>query len=214
MGGNTRQEQAQRTKAKIFDTAVSLIKAQGYDRVTVSQICQAAGIAKGSFYVHYRAKEDIVRESYYSDLDRYVREAYGALLAEHPDLGVVERIQAFLCAQLDFAAYAGYELTCLAYAMNLAACRPGSSDHFRRRPFSSILRELLEEAAPLLPEGFTQEEALSYLESVIRGVMATWCFSGGTYDLLGSGRKAAAYGVERFFQEGIGQRPGIHGEIV
>lgn len=204
MGRETRQARALQTKAKIFDTAVSLIKAQGYDQVTVSQICQAAGIAKGSFYVHYRAKEDIVRESYYSDMDRYVREAYEARLEERPDLGVVERIQAFLCVQLDFAAYAGYELTCLAYAMNLSACRPGLSEHFRRRPFSDVLRELLEEAAPLLPEGFGREEAFSYLESVVRGVMATWCFSGGAYDLQESGRKTAAYAVKCFFQGGAG----------
>lgn len=204
MGRETRQEQARRTKAKIFDTAVSLIKAQGYDRVTVSQICQAAGIAKGSFYVHYRAKEDIVRECYYSDMDRYVREAYGAALRERPDLGTVERIQAFLCLQLEFADYAGYELTCLAYAMNLTACRPGSSEHFRRRPFSAILQELLEEAEPLLPAGFTREEAFSYLESVTRGVMATWCFSGGAYDLLGSGRRAVSCAVKCFFQGGGG----------
>lgn len=204
MGRETRQEQAQRTKARIFDTAVSLIKAQGYDRVTVSQICQAAGIAKGSFYVHYRAKEDIVRECYYSDMDRYVRNAYETALRERPDLGAAERIQAFLCLQLEFAAYAGYELTCLAYAMNLAACRPGASEHFRRRTFAEILRGLLEEAEPLLPAGFTREEAFSYLESVTRGVMATWCFSGGAYDLSESGRKAVSYAVKCFFPENSG----------
>lgn len=199
MGQGTRQERAQRTKAKIFDTAVSLIKARGYEQVTVSQICQAAGIAKGSFYVHYRAKEDIVRESYYSDMDRYIREAYGVYAEAHPEAGAPERVRAYLCLQLDFAAYAGYELTCLAYAMNLAACRPGSSEHFQRRPFSALLRQLLEEAGPLLPEELDREEALAYLESVTRGVMATWCFSGGAYDLQGSGRKAAAFAVKCLF---------------
>ena len=57
----TRKDRAADTKNKIFETAVTLIKSKGYNNVTVSEICQAAGLAKGSFYVHYDSKEDIVR---------------------------------------------------------------------------------------------------------------------------------------------------------
>ncbi|WP_298019252.1 TetR/AcrR family transcriptional regulator [uncultured Dysosmobacter sp.] len=195
----TRKEQARRTKQKIFDTAVALIKAQGYEQVTVSQICQEAGLAKGSFYVHYRTKEDIIRESYYSDMDAFIRTAYDAYVREHPQAPAVQRIEAFLCLELDFAVYAGYELTCLAYSMNFSACVPGPSEHFQRRPFSGQLRELLAEAAPLLAGDFGQEDAFSYLESVVRGLMATWCFSNGAYDLLGSGKSGITHTVKHLF---------------
>lgn len=198
--GMTRREQAQRTKKNIFDTAVRLIKTYGYEQVTVSQICREAGIAKGSFYVHYRAKEDIVRESYYSDMDTYVQAAYGEYLRQQPGAPVLRRIQAFLGLELDFAVYAGYELTCLAYAMNLAACVPGPSEHFRRRGFAVVLKELLQEASPLLAEGISAEDAFWELESLVRGLMATWCFSNGEYDLQGCGKKSVTHLAERLFR--------------
>ena len=57
---------------KIFKTAVSLITEKGYDNVSVNEICTTAGVAKGTFYVHYKSKEDIVRESYYLDMGEFV----------------------------------------------------------------------------------------------------------------------------------------------
>ena len=64
----TRKEKAASTKRKIFETAVRLIKENGYNNVTISEICRAAGVAKGSFYVHYNSKEDSVQVSYYKDM--------------------------------------------------------------------------------------------------------------------------------------------------
>lgn len=70
-GESARKRQAEQTKRKIFETAVSLIKEKGYGSITISEICTVAGVAKGSFYVHYKSKEDIVRESYYADMGEY-----------------------------------------------------------------------------------------------------------------------------------------------
>ena len=44
----SRKEKAADTKRKIFETAAGLIRQKGYAQVTVSEICRAAGIAKGS----------------------------------------------------------------------------------------------------------------------------------------------------------------------
>ena len=71
-----RKKQAEQTKKKIFETAVSLIKEKGYNNITISEICKTAGVAKGSFYVHYKSKEDIVRESYYADMGEYIQQRY------------------------------------------------------------------------------------------------------------------------------------------
>ena len=68
----SRKEQGKLTKEKIFKTAVNLITEKGYDNVSVNEICNQAGVAKGTFYVHYKSKEDIVRESYYLDMGEFV----------------------------------------------------------------------------------------------------------------------------------------------
>ena len=31
-----------------------------YNKASVDQICNAAGVAKGSFYIYYKAKDDII----------------------------------------------------------------------------------------------------------------------------------------------------------
>lgn len=102
----TRKDRAVDTKNKIFETAVTLIKSKGYDNVTISEICQTAGLAKGSFYVHYNSKEDIVRESYYADMGTYICTHYNEFIASNPNKSVIERITYFLNLEFEFAEYA------------------------------------------------------------------------------------------------------------
>jgi len=44
---------------RLLDAAVDAFARRGYADVNVDQICQAARIAKGSFYRHYRSKEEL-----------------------------------------------------------------------------------------------------------------------------------------------------------
>ena len=170
----TRKDRAIDTKNKIFETAVTLIKNKGYNNVTVSEICQTAGLAKGSFYVHYDSKEDIVRDSYYADMGTYICTHYNEFLASAPNISVIERIAHFLILEFEFAEYAGYELTCLAYSLNLNACVPGPSEHFSKRYFIKILRDEIESSLMYSSSGFSCDEIFNYLESIVRGTMATW----------------------------------------
>ena len=195
----SRAEKASATKEKLFSTAVGLIKEKGYSNVTVSEICQGAGVAKGTFYVYYASKEDIVRESYYSDMGVFVRRGYDAFVKQFPDSRAGERILRFLSLELEFAEYAGYELTCLAYAMNLGACVPGPSEHQEKRTFS---RTLYQEIAAHLDEAGTELSAadiFTYLESVVRGIMATWCFSNHGFHMEDAGAEYLALAVSGLF---------------
>lgn len=185
----TRKEKAADTKKKIFETAVALIKQKGYENVTVSEICQIAGLAKGSFYVHYKSKEDIVRESYYADMGEYITARYTEFLASPNNQGSMARIAFFLNLEFEFAEYAGYELTCLAYSLNLSGCIPGPSEHFSKRGFTKLLYAEIETSRPSLIVDFSCGEVFDYFESLVRGVMATWCFSNRSFDIVSEGRK-------------------------
>ena len=140
-----RKEQAILTKKKLFKTAVKLIKEKGFDNISVSDICKEAQVAKGTFYVHYKAKEDIIKESYYLDMNNYIAEKYYSHIEKNPELPLIEKIQFFLFLELEFTNYVGLELTSLAFGINLNQCSKGHSDHFSRRKFTSILKELINE---------------------------------------------------------------------
>ena len=45
-------KKAERTKAKLLDSAQRLISAHGFDNVSVEDITKDSGVAKGTFY-HY-----------------------------------------------------------------------------------------------------------------------------------------------------------------
>ena len=48
-----------KTKRRIFNTAVKLFSDKGYDNASVEEITAVAGVAKGSLYYHFAKKEDI-----------------------------------------------------------------------------------------------------------------------------------------------------------
>lgn len=48
-----------KTKRKIFNTAIKLFSEKGYDNSSVEDITAIAGVAKGSLYYHFAKKEDI-----------------------------------------------------------------------------------------------------------------------------------------------------------
>jgi len=197
----TRKEKAATTKKKIFDTAVDLINQKGYDNVTVSEICNSAGMAKGSFYIHYNSKEDIVRESYYTDMGAFIEQHYADYLKQHPESSPATRIIRFLNLELEFAVYAGYELTCLAYSLNLGACIPGPSEHFEKRTFSKILYNEISSAIKNIHTDFSCDDLFVYFESIVRGLMATWCFSNNSFSIIEKGKIYISHTVHNLIKE-------------
>jgi TetR/AcrR family transcriptional repressor of nem operon len=47
------------TRGKLLDAARDVIRAKGYTATTVDDICAAAGVTKGSFFHHFRSKEEL-----------------------------------------------------------------------------------------------------------------------------------------------------------
>ena len=57
------QLKSRETKAKIFRAAKQILKEQGYDALSIKNICEEAGVSNGSFYHHFKTKDDLL--SYY-----------------------------------------------------------------------------------------------------------------------------------------------------
>lgn len=51
------------SKRKLLDAAFDLIRAKGYSATRVEDICEAAGVTKGSFFYHFKNKEDLALEA-------------------------------------------------------------------------------------------------------------------------------------------------------
>jgi TetR/AcrR family transcriptional repressor of nem operon len=47
------------SKTKLLDAALKTIRAKGYSATRIEDICEAAGLTKGSFFHHFKSKEDL-----------------------------------------------------------------------------------------------------------------------------------------------------------
>ena len=190
----SRKEKAMLTRKKIFETSIKLIKEKGYDNVTISEICKESSVAKGTFYVHFDSKEDIVKESYYSDLSEYVLTMYNDYISQEDSnvvsaknsLSIKEKIIYFIKTEFMFVNHIGFELTCRAYVSNLTECISGKSTHFEKREFGTVLKDLI--IAGTSNNSFnstkTSDELFLYIESFSRGITASWCFSNASFDIV------------------------------
>jgi len=57
------QQKSMETKAKIFAAAKHILQKKGYEQLSIKNICEEAGVSNGSFYHHFKTKDDLL--SYY-----------------------------------------------------------------------------------------------------------------------------------------------------
>lgn len=57
------QLKSKETKARIFKAAKDILKKKGYEELSIKNICEEAGVSNGSFYHHFKTKDDLL--SYY-----------------------------------------------------------------------------------------------------------------------------------------------------
>lgn len=57
------QQKSRETKEKIFKAAKRILLKGGYEELSIKNICEEAGVSNGSFYHHFKTKDDLL--SYY-----------------------------------------------------------------------------------------------------------------------------------------------------
>lgn len=57
------QLKSKKTKEQIFQAAKRILQRNGYENLSIKNICEEAGVSNGSFYHHFKTKDDLL--SYY-----------------------------------------------------------------------------------------------------------------------------------------------------
>lgn len=57
------QQKSKETKERIFQAAKQILQKKGYEELSIKNICEEAGVSNGSFYHHFKTKDDLL--SYY-----------------------------------------------------------------------------------------------------------------------------------------------------
>ena len=101
------------SRAKLLEATLKVIRAKGYCATRVEDICAEAGLTKGSFFHHFKSKEDLALSAaayWYAFISGYFAEAPYHGPADPLDrlLGYVDFRKAILVGGLsDFTCFAG-----------------------------------------------------------------------------------------------------------
>jgi TetR/AcrR family transcriptional repressor of nem operon len=59
MGANMTPKTQHDSKTKLLDAALHVIRSKGYAATTIDDICHKAGVTKGSFFYHFKSKDEL-----------------------------------------------------------------------------------------------------------------------------------------------------------
>ena len=103
------------SKTRFLQAALQVIRAKGYTATTVEDVCEAAGLTKGSFFHHFDNKEELALAA--AD---YWTECAGALFASapyHAQANALERLLAYVDFRKGLLTGKLPDFTCLAGTM-------------------------------------------------------------------------------------------------
>jgi AcrR family transcriptional regulator len=86
-------------RGQILDAARRMFARHGLEGATVDHIARAAHVAKGTIYLYFRSKDEILKHAVHEDLDALGRATIPGLAGPG---SVEDRLRAFLAAMLTF----------------------------------------------------------------------------------------------------------------
>jgi TetR/AcrR family fatty acid metabolism transcriptional regulator len=86
-------------RGQILEAARKVFARHGLDGATVDHIARAARVAKGTIYLYFKSKDEILKHALYEDLDALARETIPGVIAAGP---IEDRLRRFLRAMLTF----------------------------------------------------------------------------------------------------------------
>ena len=180
------QQKSKETQERIFRAAKRILQKNGYEELSIKNICEEAGVSNGSFYHHFKTKDDLL--SYYIedqpsinpdllDLPRNAEEAKIAII--HVYLNYVN-----YCRELGVEFISGY------YDTKNQALNPASR---AERPYPIVTVQTYVEKA--MQEGIVRlnvsiEEFTTDIRMIVIGNVFEWCLRGGDADFEGNMRRS------------------------
>jgi AcrR family transcriptional regulator len=94
-----------RTRARLLDAAFAVFAAKGFGRVSIEEVCEAAGYSRGAFYSNFATLDGLFFALYRERADLIAEQVAGALAVDGAALGVpasVDRVTDVLLLDLDW----------------------------------------------------------------------------------------------------------------
>ncbi|UXY25802.1 TetR/AcrR family transcriptional regulator [Streptomyces sp. HUAS TT20] len=93
------------TRARLLEAAFGVFAAKGFGRVSIEEVCEAAGFSRGAFYSNFATLDELFFALYQERADLIARQVTHALAGDGPDLDVpasVDRVTEVLLLDVDW----------------------------------------------------------------------------------------------------------------
>lgn len=180
------QQKSMETKARIFRAAKHILQKKGYEGLSIKNICEEAGVSNGSFYHHFKTKDDL--------LSYYIEEQPGI----NPDLldlpaDAQEAKQTIIYVYLNYVRYCeelGVEFMANYYTPKNQSLNPVIRTE---RPYpiltvQNYLKKCMD--AGIIRLHHSLEETTTDIRMLVIGNVFEWCLMGGQADFEGNMRRS------------------------
>lgn len=167
------QERSRETRRRLVRAAEGLWRAKGFDETTVEEICDRAGMSKGSFYFYFPTKEHLLLELGISTSDRVLDDVAAERAADLPVREALRQAMASIVRRIERT-----PKPLLARTLSAIYGRADEWVDFRGdradfgKVFESIFRRA-QERGEIAPE-HRPEELASLLGSTSMAALFTW----------------------------------------
>lgn len=189
------QLKSRETKARIFHAAKRILQREGYDRLSIKNICEEAGVSNGSFYHHFKTKDDLL--SYYIEEQPSINPD----LLDSPDDSEEAKI-AIIHVYLNYAEYCrelGVEFIANYYTPKNQGLNPSIRTE---RPYpiltvENYLRKAMD--AGIVKTKIPLEDICTDIRMLVIGNVFEWCLHDGDTDFEGNIRRSIGHYLDGIF---------------
>ena len=189
------QLKSKETKAKIFRAAKHILQKQGYEQLSIKNICEEAGVSNGSFYHHFKTKDDLL--SYYIEEQPSI----------NPDLldmprNATEAKAAIIQVYLNYVHYCqdlGVEFMSNYYTPKNQSLNPLIRTE---RPYPIVtVHNYLQKAidADIIKPDLDLEDITTDIRMIVIGNVFEWCLKSGEADFEGNMRRTLRIYLDGLF---------------
>lgn len=175
-----RQENALKTRQMLLDTTEALLKENGFSALCVEDITKTAGVAKGTFYVYFKHKEDIVAEicrGYFKAIEDQINKM------ENED--IIQKLSLYFDSFMEAVELYGINI-CREWIRSSIDPKtaPDNTDISKWQYNFNILENIFNNAIKNgeLKESTPVELLTHLIISQLYGMMTCWCMSDGSFE--------------------------------
>ena len=189
------QKKSLETKHNIFRAAKNILRRDGYEQLSIKNICEEAGVSNGSFYHHFKTKDDLL--SYYIEEQPSINPD----LLDLPSCADEAKI-AIIHVYLHYAEYCrelGVEFISNYYTPKNQALNPEirSARPYTILTVENYLQKAIDKGIvkPTLP----LEDILTDIRMLVIGNVFEWCLHDGKNDFEGNIRRSLGRYLDGIF---------------